>query len=172
MNAGLKGLVFDAMMEPSNNKVNEVRKTKRAADSDAHTDAKQRKLLEPEASPTNHSLGGAAAEAANPPDRFSLVRRLSNHDRTGDAQGLFNIDFAVKEGESLRLQGDIDRELSEIWRTTKAGEISETTRETVGAKYDVLSSDRFNIRKERQTRSQGSMSLPVARISLWCWTAF
>ena len=92
VNVGLKGLVFDAMMEPSNNKVNEVRKTKRAADSDAHTDAKQRKLLEPEASPTNHSLGGAAAEAANPPDRFSLVRRLSNHNRTGDAQGLFNVE--------------------------------------------------------------------------------
>ena len=76
---------------------------------------------------------------------LSLPRQVSNRDRNGDDQGLFNVDFAVKQEEALRRQSEIDRELSEVWRTTTAPEIADTTRETVGAKYDEFSGPRFNL---------------------------
>ena len=78
------------------------------------------------------------------PSGGSLARAMSNSDQAGDEQGLFNVDFAIKETEGLRRQAHIDRELSELW-TSHAISIMDTTRETVGAKYDEFTGERFDL---------------------------
>jgi hypothetical protein len=55
-----------------------------------------------------------------------------NADRTGDEQGLFNVDFAVKEDEALHAQHELDLELSNVWRMSRAGPIEDTTKATIG----------------------------------------
>ena len=100
--------------------------------------------------------GGSAGSSAHDvpgPAALSLARTVSNHDRSGDEQGLFNVDFSITEGEGLRTQGDLDRELSEVWRTADASEIRDTTRETVGADYDVFTGKRFNLVKYEKTEA-------------------
>jgi hypothetical protein len=68
-----------------------------------------------------------------------------NRHRSGDEQGLFNVDFTVKEKVRLLAQSRIDKQLSEVWRTTQAGNIQDTTQETVGARYDEFTGERFNL---------------------------